>query len=109
MVKGVTKSVAMAFAGSTAYLNGDYLLIQAPELAFELLKRPEQRRRIREAVKQVTGRGYNLGPYRPPAQQEDRDPLEELEQRAKEGRGGPLGRDPAPGGPARGRGRPSPR
>ena len=84
VVKGVTKSVAMAFAGSTAYLNGDYLLIQAPELAFELLKRPEQRRRIREAVKQVTGRGYNLGPYRPPAQQEDRDPLEELEQRAKE-------------------------
>ena len=46
----------MAFAGSCAYVNGDYMLIDAPELAFELLKRPEQRDRMREAIRQVTGR-----------------------------------------------------
>ena len=46
-VRGDTKSVAMAFAGSAAYVNGDYMLIEAPELAFELLKRPEQRDRMR--------------------------------------------------------------
>ncbi len=84
VIKGVTKSVAMAFSGSTAYLNGDYMLIQAPDLAFELLKRPEQRRRIREAVRQVTGRSYHLGPYKPQAEQEEQDPLAELERRAQE-------------------------
>ena len=39
-VRGDTKSVAMAFAGSAAYVNGDYMLIEAPELAFELHQRP---------------------------------------------------------------------
>ena len=108
VVKGVTKSVAMAFAGSTAYLNGGLPAHPGPELAFELLKRPEQRRRIREAVKQVTGRGYNLGPYRPPAQQEDRDPLEELEQRAKEAGVALLEETPPQEDLPRGRGRPAP-
>ena len=60
-VRGDTKSVAMAFAGSAAYVNGEYMLIDAPELAFELLKRPEQRDRMREAIRQVTGRVYRLG------------------------------------------------
>ena len=84
-IKGDTKSVAMAFAGSTAYINGNYMLIQAPELAFELLKRPEQRQRMREAIFQVTGRTYNLGPYRPPQEEEAQaDPFAELERRAKE-------------------------
>ncbi len=63
-IRGDTKSVAMAFAGSAAYVNGEYMLIDAPELAFELLKRPEQRDRMREAIRQVTGRVYRLGPYR---------------------------------------------
>ncbi len=81
-----TKSVAMAFAGSAAYVNGDYMLIQAPELAFELLKRPEQRDRMREAIRQVTGRVYKLGPYREPQEETpaEADPFAELERRAKE-------------------------
>ncbi len=33
-IRGDTKSVAMAFAGSAAYVNGEYMLIDAPELAF---------------------------------------------------------------------------
>ena len=86
-IRGDTKSVAMAFAGSSAYVNGDYMLIQAPELAFELLKRPEQRDRMREAIRQVTGRVYKLGPYREPQEETpaQADPFAELERRAKEG------------------------
>ncbi len=77
----------MAFAGSAAYVNGEYMLIDAPELAFELLKRPEQRDRMREAIRQVTGRVYRLGPYRRSAedtQEGGADPLAELERRAQE-------------------------
>ena len=38
VIRGTTKSVAMAFDGSAAYTSGEYLLIEAPEIAFELLK-----------------------------------------------------------------------
>ncbi len=82
IIRETTKSVAMAFAGSAAYINGDYMLIEAPEIAFELLKRPEQRSRMREAIRQVTGRTYRLGPYRTPGTQEA-DPLDELIRRAE--------------------------
>lgn len=85
VIKSSTKSVAMAFSGSSAYINGDYMLIEAPEIAFELLKRPEQRKRMREAIHHVTGRVYKLGPYRnPKAQKDAADPLEEFERRARE-------------------------
>ena len=84
IIRGATKSVAMAFSGSNAYVSGEYMLIEAPEIAFELLKRPEQRQRMREAIRQVTGRVYKLGPYRPPAGDEAADPLEDLARRARE-------------------------
>ena len=83
VIKGAAKSVAMAFEGSAAYVNGDYLLIDAPEIAFDLMKKHEQRDRLREAVRQVTGRVYKLGPYRRPAAPQEEDPLEALAQRAK--------------------------
>ena len=84
VIKNSTKSVAMAFSGSSAYINGDYMLIDAPEIAFELLKRPEQRERMREAIRHVTGRTYRLGPYRKEAAEKESDPLEELARRAAE-------------------------
>ncbi|NBK79176.1 DNA polymerase III subunit gamma/tau [bacterium D16-76] len=85
VIRGSTKSVAMAFDESAAFVNGDYLLIQAPEFAFELLKKPEQRQRMREAVFQVTGRAYKLGPYRlPSAKGQEADPLDDLLTRAGE-------------------------
>ncbi len=77
------KSTAMAFEGSSAYVNGEYMLIDAPEIAFELLKKHEQRDRLRQAVRQVTGRVYKLGPYRQ-GQKGQADPLEDLLQRARE-------------------------
>ncbi len=82
-IRDTTKSVAMAFSGSTAYISGDYMLIDAPDIAFDLLKRPEQRKRIRDVIRQVTGRAYNLGPYRKRDPKESIDPLEELTLRAK--------------------------
>ncbi len=84
VIRGTTKSVAMAFDGSAAYINGDYMLIEAPEIAFELLKRPEQRERMREAIRHVTGRVYRLGPYRKEKPREETDPLEALARRAEE-------------------------
>ncbi len=85
LLDGASASTAMAFQGSTAYTSGDYLLIDAPEIAFELLKKSQQRQRLREAVSRVTGRLYKLGPYKKPGHQEEQaDPLEALAQRARE-------------------------
>lgn len=87
VIKYTVQSKAMdtAFTGSTAYINGDYMLIEAPDLAFELLKKAEHRERVREAVRRVTGRVYKLGPYRRPRNEQDvSDPFEELERRARD-------------------------
>ncbi len=82
VMKAYSSSVGAAFTGSAAYVNGDYLLIDAPQLAFDLLKRPSQRDKMREAVRQTTGRTYKLGPYKPPKDapqaEEKTDPLDAL-------------------------------
>lgn len=84
-LKNYSHTVAAAFNGSTAYVSGDYVLIDAPnEIAFRLLRKPEQRENMRKAIQQVTGRTYNLGPYRKPQKQatED-DPLAQLAKKAE--------------------------
>lgn len=77
-MENYSKSVASAFKGSAAYISGDYMLIEAPQIAFDLLKRASQREKIREAIQQVTGRVYKLGPYKPPATdgEKPKDPLD---------------------------------
>ena len=77
-MENYSKSVASAFKGSSAYISGDYMLIEAPQIAFDLLKRASQREKIREAIQQVTGRVYKLGPYKPPAEdgEKPKDPLD---------------------------------
>ncbi len=85
VIRSGAKSVAMAFEGSKAYINGEYMLIDAPDIAFELLKKPEQRKRLREAVQRVTGQIYKLGPYRKPSQEGPQvDPIDNLVSRARE-------------------------
>lgn len=79
-----SKSVAMAFEGSSAYISGDYMLIDAPEIAFDLLKKSDQRTRLREAISRVTGRAYKLGPYKRAKAQAKADPMDELLQRARD-------------------------
>lgn len=66
IMKNYSHSVAAAFNGSSAYVNGDYMLIEAPQIAFDLLKHASQRDKMREAIQQVTGRVYKLGPYKKP-------------------------------------------
>lgn len=79
-----SKSAAKAFEGSTAYISGDFMLIDAPEIAFELLKKPDQRARLRDAILRATGRSYRLGPYRRPQSRKEEDPIDQLVRRAKD-------------------------
>lgn len=85
-IKRYSRSVAAAFHGSAAYVNGEYMLIDAPQLAFDLLKRQSQREQVRDVIRQATGRVYKLGPYRKPEKtsEQDEDPLDALAQKALE-------------------------
>ena len=86
-MKGYSATISAAFTGSSAYVSGDYVLIDAPrEMAFELLRKSSQRGKMRDAIEQVTGRVYKLGPYRRPEKQEAEaeDPLLRLTGMARE-------------------------
>ncbi len=65
-LKSYSQVVGTAFKNSTAYISGGYVLIDAPNsMAFELLKKPSQREKMRTAIKEITGTVYKLGPYKP--------------------------------------------
>jgi DNA polymerase III, subunit gamma and tau len=80
ILKGYSRAIASAFNGSSAYVSGSYVLIDAPnEIAFRLLREPAQRDNMRKAIQQVTGRTYNLGPYKSQsADAPEEDPLSKL-------------------------------
>ncbi|HIS79204.1 MAG TPA: DNA polymerase III subunit gamma/tau, partial [Candidatus Caccousia stercoris] len=87
IMKGYSATISAAFTGSSAYVSGDYVLIDAPrEMAFELLRKSSQRGKMRDAIQQVTGRVYKLGPYRRPEapQEQQEDPLLQLASMARE-------------------------
>ncbi len=75
VLSGYSKVISSAFNGSSAYVSGDYVLIDAKDMAFELLRRSAQRGKMRDAIRQVTGRVYKLGPYKKHQQEEKNDPL----------------------------------
>lgn len=84
-----SKSVEKAFENSKAYINGNFVLIQASDLAMDLLRHTDHQKNIKQALKraitQVLGRSCSVGPYVEPKKEEERgDPLEELERRARE-------------------------
>ena len=81
--RGVSSTIAAALSGSEAYENGNYLLIKAESnLAFEMLKKPEKRRAIRDALVGQTGRQYRLGPYRTEEKaQTAADPLQQFKEK----------------------------
>ena len=73
-LKKYSRAIGYAFEGSGAYVSGDYLLIETDyEIAFELLKKSDQRDQIRKAVQEVTGIVYKLGPYKLPEKKVSRD------------------------------------
>ena len=80
ILKGYSHVIASAFNGSTAFISGSYVLIDAPnEIAFKLLREPAQRDNMRRAIQQVTGKTYNLGPYkRQNSEEQEEDPLNRL-------------------------------
>ena len=86
-LKEYSRPIAASFDNTDAYVSGDYLLIDAKtDIPFNLLKRsPEQKDRIRDAVQEMTGKRYKLGPYKPPEKkQEKTDPLATFAQKLKD-------------------------
>lgn len=81
-----SKTIGSAFEGTTAYVSGDYLLIDAKsEMPFKLLQASSQRDALRQAVREIIGKSYKLGPYKPPKEQETQvDPLDSLTAKLRE-------------------------
>lgn len=79
-MKPISRAIAAAFSGSTAYESGSYLLIDTSnEMAFELLKNGTRREEIRKIILETTGRVYKLGPYkRVEEKKKETDPLDVL-------------------------------
>lgn len=79
-MKPISRAIAAAFSGSTAYVSGSYLLIDTSnEMAFELLKNGTRREEIRKIILETTGRVYKLGPYkRVEEKKKEIDPLDFL-------------------------------
>lgn len=79
-------SAGAAFSGSHAYISGRYILVDAKEIAFELLRDANKRNKIREIIAEVTGRQYSLGPYKGEAvksEKKDENPVDKLVKRAE--------------------------
>ena len=81
-LKPISRAIAAAFSGSSAYESGAYLLIDTSnEMAFQLLKNSSRREEIRKVILETTGRVYKLGPYKKPEdKKEETDPLQILRQ-----------------------------
>lgn len=79
-LKQYSRVIASSFEGTVAYTSGDYLLIDAKtDIPFKLLQKSDQRENLRNAVQEITGKRYILGPYkRAEKKEEEKDPLEEL-------------------------------
>ncbi len=71
------RMMAAALRGSDAYLQGDIVLIKAGNPQFvDLIRQPNNRDAVRDAIKTVTGQTYRLGPYKPKTAAEQTDPLQ---------------------------------
>ena len=79
-LKQYSRVIASSFEGTTAYASGDYLLIDAKtDIPFKLLQKSDQRENLRNAVQEITGKRYILGPYKKAEKKEEKkDPLDEL-------------------------------
>lgn len=85
-LKKYSKTIATSFTNTNAYESGNYLLIDASStMPFELLKVSTQREKIREAIMEITGKKFNLGPYKKPEkkQEEAKDPLDTFTEKLK--------------------------
>lgn len=79
-MRSISRAISASFAGSSAYVSGNYLLIDTNnEMAFELLKKGSRREEIRKIILETTGRVYKLGPYKRVSEEaKTQDPLDML-------------------------------
>ncbi|MDO4380266.1 MAG: DNA polymerase III subunit gamma/tau [Clostridia bacterium] len=76
--------------GSTAFLNGEFVLIKSENPTFaSFIKVGTNGRDVKEAIYRVTGKKYRLGIYNPASTQKKeaekpKDPLQDLVKRAKD-------------------------
>lgn len=79
LLKRYSPTAYVAFAGSSAYVSGGFVLIDTTkEMALEILRKSTQREKIKMAIAEVTGQTYNLGPYKRQEnkkQAQEEDPL----------------------------------
>ena len=77
------KSLYIALKDSKAHENKNYILIESKRaVAFELLRNVNYRNSIKNIVKEITGKHYNLGPYTPQPNI-DKDPLNKIIEKAQ--------------------------
>lgn len=78
-IKRYSKTVAASFVGSTAYISGKYVLVDSQnDICFDILRKPAQRDHMRDSIKRVTGKEYNLGRYSYPDEPQSDDVLSQL-------------------------------
>ncbi|MBO5852379.1 MAG: DNA polymerase III subunit gamma/tau [Clostridia bacterium] len=73
--------------GSKAYIDGQFLLIDAPNTGFKNLINGEKsvyRDAIRKAAEQVLGKNYKLGPYKRQTEVQENDPLRAFAEKLKQ-------------------------
>ena len=76
-LRGIHLMMASVLKGSDAYLNGDIVLIRADNPQFvDLIRQPKNRDAVRDAIKNVTGKTYRLGPYKAEAVPQTTDPMQ---------------------------------
>ncbi len=77
-LKKYSRAIASSFEGTSAFTSGDYLLIDAKtDIPFKLLQNSSQRENLRQAVQEITGKRYILGPYKP-TEEKETNPLDTL-------------------------------
>ena len=85
-MKKYSQTAALAFAESSAYVSGGFILIDTnKETALEMLRQSNQREKIRKAISNVTGKAYKLGPYKKVVSENNLkiDPLDEFAEFAR--------------------------
>lgn len=87
-LKDISRAIAAAFAGSSAYVSGNYLLIDTSnEMAFELLRQGKRREEVKKIILEITGRAYSLGPYKRVSKEEKKEDSLEVFKKSLEGTG----------------------
>ncbi|MBP3414472.1 MAG: DNA polymerase III subunit gamma/tau [Clostridia bacterium] len=80
-------ALSSMLAGSRAYANGAYMLVETSDMGADMLRTPNARESLRKLLLEQTGSTWKRGPYRPTGsmpQQVGNNPLNMIEERAKE-------------------------